>query len=92
MSFNFIFEECFCYDLTPDQKEAVKEMSHMTHLYEYATNIRYSESILLVADISLQAIECDFNIAKEEIETYFCKNFVTGDFKITQEDLPVTRA
>lgn len=70
-----------------NKKEAIREMSHMTHLYGYATNIRYSEEISLIADISLQAIECDFNIAKKEIEAYFCENFVTGDFEITQEIL-----
>lgn len=70
-----------------NKKEAVEDMTHMTHLYKYATKIRYSKEILLVADISLEAVKCDFDIAKSDIEKYFCENFVTGDFEITQEVL-----
>lgn len=70
-----------------NKEEAVKELSHMTHIYRYATDIRYSEEILFVADMSLEAIKTDFEIAKADIEKYFCKNFVTGDFEITEDVL-----
>lgn len=73
--------------LEEDKEKAIAELSSMTHLYRYATNVKYSKEILLVANPSFEAIKCDFHIAKAEIEEYFCKNFVTGNFEITADVL-----
>ena len=84
----FIFCRKFADAILEENKEkAIEELSSMTHIYQYATNVKYSKRILLVANPSLEAIKCDFHIAKAEIEEYFCKNFVTGNFEITADIL-----
>ena len=65
-----------------DFKTATDEMHRLTHLYQYATHIRYDWA----KDgqrFNRNFIEADFQVAKEEIEEYFCNNFVTGNFEIT---------
>lgn len=72
-----------------NKEEAVKELADMTHLYRYATSVRYRyyEGAISVENVSIEEIHKDFESARKEIEEYFCKNFVTGDFEITEDVL-----
>lgn len=70
-----------------DAKTIIEEMASLTAIYNYATSIKYTKEMANVVTISIQAMAMDFTVAKLEIEDYFCKNFITGDFAITEEVL-----
>lgn len=72
-----------------NKEEAVKELADMTLLYRYATSIQYKyyKDAISVDNISIEEIKRDFESARKEIEEYFCKNFITGDFEITEDIL-----
>ena len=70
-----------------DAETIIDEMASMTSIYEYATSIRYTKEMKNVVKMSIQAMATDFTVAKLEIESYFCKNFITGDFEITKDVL-----
>ena len=62
---------------------AIDEMHRLTHLYAYATSIKEYGWAKDGEEFNLT----DYLIAKTEIEVYFCENFVTGKFEITEDIL-----
>ena len=70
-----------------DVDKAIDEMASLTGLYDYATEIKYDKQMKSIVKMSIEAIATDFTIAKLQIESYFCHNYITGDFDINKEVL-----
>ena len=66
-----------------DLETAIDEMHRLTHLYAYATSVKEYKWARDGEEFNL----ADYKTAKTEIETYFCNNFVTGKFEITEDIL-----
>lgn len=82
-------------------ERATDEMYCLTSLFEDATDVNYSKYRINTGSVydrkfkipqsdlmdSKSIIENDFNRAKEQIETFICQNYKSGNFEITKEVL-----